>query len=272
MSDLSMKPTRDELVSRRGPVKRASGNKGGGFGWKLLVATVLLVLAGAAAYLWNTMQQLDSALNESLKASQEQLGTLQSKVQTQDKSLSMTGDKVTSSINSLNAEVKKLWDLSNKRNRPDIELLQKNLQALQKKVEDESKARAELTSQLTEAQTEAKTFRAELAKLQVDVKKDDKIKTLQDTVASLKNQQQSLAEAQSSLQSTQESLQSKLTKQQSQLAGIGKAPAAPPAASDLGRRIGEVEADILSINAHRQQVNSRLNQLDQDIQGLYQRR
>lgn len=270
MSDLSMKPTRDELVDRR-PVKRPASKKPEGSGWGskfLLVLLFSLTLAGAG-YLWMKVQELNSVLDQSLKASQEQLGSLESKVNTQDKSLSMTGDKVTSSINFLNSEVRKLWDLANKRNRVDIDQLMKTVQTLQAKQDADAKARTELSSQLAAAQSEAKTLKGAIAKLQEDDKQAEKIKSLQDAVASLKSQQQKLNDTQSSLLKEQDALSGKVSKQQSQIAGIGKTPAVP---TDIGRRLGDVEADILSINAHRQQVNSRLNQLDQDIQGLYQRR
>lgn len=268
MSDLSMKPTRDELVERRGPIKRPSGKKpeGSGLGTKVLVVVLFSMALAAAGYLWLKVQELNSVLDQSLKASQEQLGTLESKVKNQDQSLSMTGDKVTSSINNLNAEVRKLWDLSNKRNRTDIDQLLKSVQTLQSKQEADAKAQADLTAQLSQAQGEVKTLKAALAKLQDD---GDKLKPLQDSIASLKNQQQDLADAQASLSKQQQALDAKIGKQATQLATVGKAPAVP---SDIGRRLTDVEADILSINASRQQVNSRLNQLDQDIQSLYQRR
>ncbi len=270
MSDLSMKPTRDELVERRGPVKRASASKksgdGSGLGTKVMVVLLFSLALAAAGYLWLKVQELNSVLDQSLKASQEQLGTLESKVNTQDKSLSMTGDKVTSSINHLNSEVRKLWDLSNKRNRTDIDALQKTVQALQAKQDADAKARTELSAQLSQSQNEVKTLKASLAKLDDS---DGKIKTLQDAIASLKSKQADLDSAQASLSKQQQTLDGKLGKQQSQLATVGKTPAVP---NDVSRRIADVEADILSINAHRQQVNSRLDQLDQDIQGLYQRR
>lgn len=271
MSDLSMKPTRDELVERRGPVKRAPGKKpeGSGLGIKVLVVVLFSLALAAAGYLWIKVQELNAVLDQSLKASQEQLGTLESKVNTQDKSLSMTGDKVTNSINHLNNEVRKLWDLSNKRNRTDIDQLLKTVQTLQGKQEADAKARTELTTQLTQAQTEVKTLKATVTKLQEDDNRAEKIKALQDGIASLKNQQQNLADTQAELSKQQLALDAKVSKQQTQIAAVGKAPAVP---SDVGRRLGDVEADILSINAHRQQVNSRLNQLDQDIQSLYQRR
>lgn len=270
MSDLSMKPTRDELVERRGPVKRSAASKksdgGGGVGTKVLVVLLFSLALGAAGYLWLKVQELNSVLEQSLRASQEQLGTLESKVNTQDKSLSMTGDKITSSINHLNSEVRKLWDLSNKRNRTDIDALQKTVQALQAKQEADAKSRTELTAQLTQSQNEVKTLKASLAKLQEN---DGRLKTLQDAIASLKSQQADLADTQASLSRQQQALDGKVSKQQTQLAAVGKAPAVP---NDVSRRLADVEADILSINASRQQVNSRLNQLDQDIQALYQRR
>lgn len=269
MSDLSMKPSRDELVERRGPARRPPAGKkndgGGGIGTKVLVVVLFSMALGAAGYLWIKVQELNSVLEQSLRASQEQLGTLESKVNTQDKSLSMTGDKVTSSINHLNSEVRKLWDLSNKRNRTDIDALQKTVQALQAKQEADAKSRAELAAQLSQSQNEVKTLKANLAKLQED---EARVKDLQDTIASLKSEQADLAATQASLAKQQQALDGKVSKQQTQLAAVGKTPAVP----DVSRRIADVEADILSINAHRQQVNSRLNQLDQDIQGLYQRR
>lgn len=268
MSDLSMKPSRDELVERRGPVKRPPNKKSESSGWgtKVLVVVLFSMALGVAGYLWVKVQELNSVLEQSLKASQEQLGTLESKVKTQDKSLEMTGDKVTSSINHLNSEVRKLWDLSNKKNRGDIEQLQKTVQALQTKQDADAKVQTELTTQLTQAKEEVKGLKTQLQNAD---KLAEKLKSLQDTVASLKTEHEQLAASAAKLVDEQAALQAKVGKQATQIAAAGKTPAVP---SDVGRRLADVEADILSINAHRQQVNSRLNQLDQDIQAVYQRR
>lgn len=265
MTDLSMKPSRDDLAERR-PVRRPSGKKpdggGGGMGTKVLVVVLFSMALAAAGYLWLKVQELNGALEQTIKASQEQLGSLESKVNTQDKSLSATGDKTTNSINQLNGEVRKLWDLASKRNRTDIDQLLKTVQAQQTRLDALDKARGELSAQLEASQGEVKNLKA---KLQEQEGKADKLKALQDSVASLKTAQQALEDDQATLGKQQKELDAKLGKQ--------AAAAAKPAASpDLGRRLSDVEADILSINASRQQVNSRLNQLDQDIQGLYQRK
>lgn len=267
MSDLSMKPARDELVSRRPAPRRTAGSGVSAMspGLKALVVLAMIGVLGAGWLVWQKVQTLDAALDassEALKSSQEELGSLQNKVQSQDKSLSKTGDQIGTAVAKLDLEVRKLWDLSNKRNRPDIEKLQKDMAAMAQQLQASSKANADLAARLGQLQADNKTLSASLEKLRAD---SGDVARLQSVLADLKADQRDLAATQLSLGAGQEKLQSSV-------AALQAGPKAPPVAGDLGKRVAQIESDIKAINAHRQQINSRMSQLDQDVQLLYQKR
>jgi chromosome segregation ATPase len=267
MSDLSMKPARDELVSRRPAGRKAGGPapQGMGTGLKLLIFLAALGVLGGGWLVWQKVQTLDAALDasaEALKSSQDELGSLQNKVQSQDKSLSKTGDQIGTAVAKLDLEVRKLWDLSNKRNRPDIEKLQKDVAAMTRQLEAAVKSNADLTAKLGQLQADNKALTASLDKLRAD---GSEIGKVQSALAGLKADQRELAANQLSLTAGQEKLQSAVT-------ALKTVPKAGAADADIGKRVAQVESDIRAINTHRQQINARISQLDQDVQVLYQKR
>ncbi|CBL44487.1 hypothetical protein HDN1F_09040 [gamma proteobacterium HdN1] len=262
MSDLSMRPSNDDLLERR-PASRKNnnGSEQGGRGFQWLLAVLLLVSLAAISYLWLQLQTLNQAMAESSRASQEMLGSLETKVSSQDKSLSVNDDKTGVAINHLNSEVRKLWDLSNKRNRTDIDQLIKGMKLQQERIETLDRQRTESGALLTQANAELKTLKQQL---QEQSARAEKLGALQDRLAEIRVIQEKQAGDLAAAVRQQRELDSRVAKQLSNLAK-------PALDGDLSRRMGDVEADIRSINASRQQVNGRLSQMDRDIQALYQR-
>ncbi|MCG8537921.1 MAG: hypothetical protein MI808_22760 [Pseudomonadales bacterium] len=251
MGDLSMKPTRDELAQRQTtkskPAKAPKGAptppskkppSGGDTPvvlWSLVI--LLLVIGGAGGwYLWDKSEKLQARLDESAQSSQanERLfSNLQDTLKNRDATLSKSGDQMADDIKLLQSEVRKLWDLSNKRNKKDIAAMQK---------------------QVAQLQSDLKGSRGTLSGMSKEVKA---------TAGALESLKKQLSE----LKENNQTLTQLVNSQQGDLSAL---KASVGSAADVEDRITSLEVSIQAIDAHRQQVNGRLQQLDQEIGRLVQ--
>ncbi len=172
MGDLSIKPTRDELAQRQGqrkpirPGKSASQPPGSrppapmsasqsGL-WSVLIV-VIVCGVGGGIYLWGQIDAMQSRLESSLQSlsqAETALSNLQQSLENRDKTLSKSGDEIAADIKLLDAEVRKLWDLSNKRNKVNIANLDKKVTQLEAQVGGPKGKLATLETDLTVAKKE----------------------------------------------------------------------------------------------------------------------
>lgn len=248
LDDLSLKPSRDELVQRqqgrspRSPsvAKPAAATPRSSAPLWLLVVLLLVVMAAGGGYLWLQIQRLEGDLHRSLAAlsqSEVALSSLQQNLETRDQTLTKTGGQMEAEIKELQSEVRKLWDVSNKRNKGLIEEQGKTIAALETRVKNQPAA--------IEKQIQAAT---------AGVKKD------------LQSEWQEVKTAHTELQAALEAQKTAVDKQQAELARLKSSLNSP---SDLEDRITNVEVGLKAIDAYRRQVNTRLDQLDQQLGQLY---
>ena len=248
LDDLSLKPARDELAQRQHtrPPRNVPGGKVAAPTvaantaplWSLVILLVV-VMAGGGWYLWDKIQRLQDNLHQSLAAlnqSEVALTSLQQNLDTRDKTLIKTGDQMAAEIKELNGEVRKLWDLANKRQKAELEQQGKALAALE----------ASLKSQGT-------SF-------------DKQILSTSEGVKTLREEWQKVKDTQAALQTSLEEQKAALEKQNVELAKLRTSLATP---DDLETRITNVEVALKSIDAYRRQVNTRLDQLDEQLGQLY---
>lgn len=245
LGDLSMKPTRDELAQRQN--SRVKPGKGGGAtepkpkapkggdstqaGLWSLVIVMLVFGAGGGWYLWDKTTQLQARLDQSTQSAQaaERLFSgLQDTLRNRDATLSKSGDQMSDDIKLLQSEVRKLWDLSNKRNKPEIAKMGKNIAKLQ---------------------SDLKGSRGTLSGMSKDVKASA------GQLAAIKKQLKELKEQNTTLSSLVNTQKKELTQLKTSMGSSG----------DFEDRITTLEVSIKAIDAHRQQVNGRLQQLDDEI-------
>lgn len=262
LDDLSLKPARDELVLRQQhrtgkPVSTpAMAGKPAVAPmvavntaplWSLIVV-LIVVVAGGGWFLWDKMQRLEENLNRSLAAltqSEQALIGLQQSLENRDKTLSKSGDQMAAEIKELNNEVRKLWDLANKRNRVAIEAQAKTLASLEASFTSLSatleKQVAALNAGIKDAKEQSVAYKTGVAELQ-----------------SALARQQAVLDKQ----------KAEIDKQKADLAKLRTQLAGP---SDLEDRITNMEVAIQSIDAYRRQVNVRLDQFDQQLGQLYRK-
>ena len=247
LGDLSMKPARDELVQRqntrgkpaksKAPSSRPAPSGGGSSSQAGLWMVLLLVIAcsaGGGWYLWDKVERLQLSLKsstENLAGAEQTLSKLQTSLENRDNTLSKSGDQMVEDIKLLDTEVRKLWDLSNKKNRPEI---------------------AELTKQVKTLKSDLKSSSSTVSGL------SKKISSTEEQQAALKKQLVEMQESSATLAKSSDTLKKELQQMKSILGN----------ASDFDDRITSLEVAIKAIDAHRSQINGRLEKLDKEVGAL----
>ncbi|TGG90221.1 hypothetical protein E4656_19030 [Natronospirillum operosum] len=142
LSDLPrMVPDRDEIARRRSggnggnsggqpppPGAQGPGHQGGPSLWPLY--TLFLLLAGGTGYLgyeyWQARAQLQAAEVARAEAS-DRISELENQLSATDESLTLNESAIQSNFNNISAEIRRLWDVADGRNR---EWIRENQSAL----------------------------------------------------------------------------------------------------------------------------------------------
>ncbi|MCB1838254.1 MAG: hypothetical protein KDH99_11610 [Alcanivoracaceae bacterium] len=210
--------------------------------WLYVSAGLALMLLVIAVYFFREMQQMQARLDATLDQSSEQLGSLASQLSATDESLNQSSDQVRETLSLHDSEIRKLWDVSNKRNKDWIQANQAAISKLEKQ-------RAETAKNITALQTEIAALKKQnqqiaLQRNQMQVQLD---------LAS-----ESVRQAEASVAS-----QKKIVDQVSQILPALKTMAAAQAKGEgLDTRLSEIEAAIAAFDVYRRQVNTRLDRIE----------
>ena len=210
--------------------------------WMASTAFLLVLVLVLGTWFHRQLSGLQAVVDNRLSESTEQLGSLASQLSATDEEVTQTSDQVKQTLVTHDSEIRKLWDVSNKRNRDWIE---KNQAAI-----------AKLTKQ-----------RAELSK---------SVEALKTDMANINKQNEQLVLARNQLQTRIEvqaeaarQLDTRLAAQQKQVEALNKLLPAmqslarvESAGGGIGNRLTEIEAAINAFDAYRRQVNVRLDRLD----------
>ena len=215
--------------SRR-PARRSRQRSSGGGSPVVLSAVVALLVVGLAAAGWGILTQ-----QERLDASQQLLGDAATRIRALEERLRMTDETLSESdadtskqIAFWDSEIRKLWDIGNKRNRGWIEANRANV--------------TKLTKSIGDAQTELTAIKGTVARLDSTVSGQQEIG---DRVTALDMQMQRLLRQQRDLvDKTNQAIQ-----QSSSLEAT------------LATRVRENEEAIAAIDAHRTRLNNDIAEL-----------
>jgi len=191
---------------------------------------------GFLYYLLYEERQNIRASEEKLAKTLASLSQLGSQLNVQDIALSETGGNVEKRLAMLDSEVRKLWALSNKKNKGSIS---SNTKALA----DQKKGLAWLSTKVKATEKKASLHSEGLAKMS--------------------NQ---LAEAQKQLLSLTE-IEKKADQLGKQVSRLSKSDS-KAAVDALGVRVEELELSIAAIDAHRAQVNRNLDKIRRELTRL----
>ena len=226
----------NDVAGRRRPggqgPRRAEGGRPIGF--TLLVAILVAGLMVAGWFIANQQQMLAEA-RTSLDSATQRIGHLESRLLETDQTMSATGDEVKDKLQFWESEIRKLWDVANKRN---VEMIK----ATDGTLKSQGTALASVQSTLKSVQG-AVTRHDEAFGQQSEIL--DQITAMELQVRKLADQQRQVAD---------------------QLAATRKS--VTTLESGLARRVQQTEEAIEAIDAYRLQINSRLAELNARVQAL----
>ena len=237
--------------------KAPPASHGGGGGWMIACLVLVVLIAVMGVWFQKQMTVLQAQMDERISESSQELGNLQSRLSATDESLNQSSDKLLDTVRvhgkkleENNTEIRKLWDLSNKRNRADIAEQSKKLTALSATLNEVKKAQAGVDGKLQGINKDTAALKKQVDSAVTAVNKSSE--QWQTRISQMQTQVDVLAENINQLESQQQSLKNGLAKVEKGQAGLAA----------LKDRLDETEAAIAAFDSYRLQVNSRLDKLE----------
>lgn len=275
--ELKIIPERDSLTPARisSPRSVRSGNL------MLWGVTLTLAVGIGGVYLQNTqLTQLVQQQNTQLSQALNRVQKLEDELTATGRDLSKSGETLETRIQTNESEIRKLWDLSNKRNRKEIEDNDKQIAAL----------KTQLANLLSEAKALQAAIKDESATRNTTV---DALKTEQELLNTKLGNQQLLMTEQNSTQQQALSklveseaaqrnalkthLSTEMTQLKQQIAALStqqsqsnaqKASAPAPVIPDYSKVLAEHQNRLDAIDAARRQLTSSVTRLNSDMSNL----
>jgi len=226
----------------RTAVAKTAVAKDGSSVWMASTAFLVVLVLVLGTWFHRQLSGLQAVVDNRLSESTEQLGSLASQLSATDEEVTQTSDQVKQTLATHDSEIRKLWDVSNKRNRDWIEKNQAEI--------------AKLTRQRAELGKAVEALKAEITA----------ISKQNEQLVLARNQLQTRIEVQAE---AAKQLDARLAAQQKQVETLNKLLPAiqslarvESAGGGIGNRLTEIEAAINAFDAYRRQVNVRLDRLD----------
>ena len=271
LGDIDDLPMDDDKSPRRSPAGGSGGGNGGGKGggksprkpsgrpstgalpqgnvWMIVALVLLALLLVLSAFFYRELVTVRGQMDAELARSTEQLGRLSAHLSATDETLVQSADKVQDTLDMHMSEIRKLWAVSNERNRGWIEDNQKAI----KSVQDQ---RGQLQRSLEGVRGEVSTLKEQLAGVRRDTERGATARNQLQTrvelaMESVQRMENELASQERTLQQISQSLPQlrKLAELEQQGAGVGA-------------RLKEIEAAIGAFDAYRREVNNRLDRIE----------
>ncbi|MEZ5558834.1 MAG: hypothetical protein R3E86_09890 [Pseudomonadales bacterium] len=215
--------------------RRAPGEPGPRMvGINAILAVLVTGLVVAGWFIASQHQQL-TASNQALEDARARLAVLEDRTRVTDEALTETGQTTSEQINFWESEIRKLWAVSNERNKKWIEDNQKAIAGLKKSLTALEGATAEIKGTLG---------RHESAFAQQQ--------TIVDQITSIELQMQQMVRS-------QRDMVDKVNASQQSVASLQ---------SGLANRVKENEQAVAAIDAYRLQLNSRLADIERRLNSL----
>lgn len=241
--NMKIVPERDHITPARSSGMGSSGGTG------VLWGAVVVLVAGIAGVYYQNTQLSDKLVqqNSSLVQATQRIQLLEDELTATGRDLSKSGSTLEKRIEDAELEIRKLWDLSNKRNRTDIAQNEKELKELAKRLTalaaDMKEQQVALTDEMSTRdnmdkalQTEQQVFNQRLT-----------------------TQQNELAE----LTKTQKQLKTQIEEINKKLAKIDS-----KAIQNVEKTLNEYDERLDAIDASRRQLTSNVTRLNTDVNNL----
>ena len=232
----SIKPAQDEVASYRRSGRSEAPKQSNFNGLLVFVIVLMAIMMGFGGYTIYEVQERLARSNELLDQGQENTRQLESRLAATGTDVSKTLQDLKAQVNTNFTEIDKLWAVSHRQNKPNI---QKNVRAIAGLKGDLGAKINSMNASVTTMSSQYQTILNELSGLREGLLQDNE--ELITEIALLRGQVQDQAVV-------QEASKRKL--------------------NSMDRQMKETQEAIDSIDAHRRQISQKLNELQNDIQGV----
>ncbi|CAM3693646.1 hypothetical protein [Parendozoicomonas haliclonae] len=216
----------------------------------MVLGVALLALAGGGYLQLQAVQKELQDTRSRLAMTSSQLMDVSGTVSETGETLNRSGNEVKDELKAVNFEIRKLWDLANKRNRPMIESQEKELDSLTKNLAATEKS---LSGSVSKISGDIKALEKTAGELD-GVKKELRAMNAELVAGSTVNREQ-LDAMQKTIDNLSVSVKKALDSNKTLSANVSK-------------QMKDYEEKIKAVDAHRQQVNRRLVQIEASIRNL----
>ncbi|MEL0065332.1 MAG: hypothetical protein VXA40_10975, partial [Gammaproteobacteria bacterium] len=230
----SIKPEQDEVASYRSSGRSAAPKQSNFNGLLVFVIVLMAIMMGFGGYtLFEVQKKLDQS-NELLAQGQENIRELDSRLAATGTDVSKTLQDLKEQVSTNFSEIDKLWAVSYRQNRPDI---QKNVRAITALEDNLGKKVETMDQSVKQMSSQYQTTLNEISSLREGLLRDNE--ELITEIALLRGQVQDQAVAQEAIRRN---------------------------ISSLTQQVKETEEAIAAIDRHRLQLTQKLAQLQALIQ------
>lgn len=230
----SIKPEQDEVASYRSSGRSAAPKQSNFNGLLVFVIVLMAIMMGFGGYtLFEVQKKLDQS-NELLAQGQENIRELDSRLAATGTDVSKTLQDLKEQVSTNFSEIDKLWAVSYRQNRPDI---QKNVRAITALEDNLGKKVETMDQSVKQMSSQYQTTLNEISNLREGLLRDNE--ELITEIALLRGQLQDQAVAQEAIRRN---------------------------ISSLTQQVKETEEAIAAIDRHRLQLTQKLAQLQALIQ------
>ena len=230
----SIKPEQDEVASYRSSGRSAAPKQSNFNGLLVFVIVLMAIMMGFGGYTLFEVQKKPDQSNELLAQGQENIRELDSRLAATGTDVSKTLQDLKEQVSTNFSEIDKLWAVSYRQNRPDI---QKNVRAITALEDNLGKKVETMDQSVKQMSSQYQTTLNEISNLREGLLRDNE--ELITEIALLRGQVQDQAVAQEAIRRN---------------------------ISSLTQQVKETEEAIAAIDRHRLQLTQKLAQLQALIQ------
>ena len=248
----SVPPKRPTPASGQPAAPKSSGG-GNGLVWLLMV--LVLVLAGGGVWQFKVLQTELADTRAELNIAQDKLSSVTGEITATGENLDQSGSALRSELQVVNSEVRKLWDVANKRNRQWILINKDNVVKALKQSEGADKAADKAADLANKASSKADSMTKELKEARKQLTELDQLMKAVTT--------EQLA-AQSEMTVNLEHFTQQFEEMKKLLAEQKKTQA------ELDKKVENQQQAVKAIDSFRLQVNRKMQQLEGSVRDLTQ--
>lgn len=230
----SIKPAQDEVASYRRSGRSEAPKQSNFNGLLVFVIVLMAIMMGFGGYTLFEVQEKLAQSNELLAQGQENIRELDGRLAATGTDVSKTLLDVKAQVNTNFTEIDKLWKVSYRQNKPDI---QKNVRAIAELKDDLGSKVNGMSSSVKQMSTQYQSILSELSALRDGLLKDNE--ELLTEIALLRGQ-----------------VQDQVVEQEAVKRNLNA----------LTRQVKSTEEAIASIDQHRRQISQKLVELQNQLQ------